>query len=216
MTSSDRAFTPLVIPRVGGLPTDLRGEGERARTRGYAEGFAEGRRVALEEARAESAATQARMRDSEADHRARRASALNAVHASSAALDRRTAELGSLAAARVEELAVELATAIIGAELSDPARSASHALRRALAEIPVDRWTRVTMHPRDIEILREDAEATSALDGIEIAGSDSVDLGGAIVAVADGAVDTRITLALARVSAMLSGDGDGQGEEVLA
>ncbi|KJL27770.1 FliH/SctL family protein [Microbacterium oxydans] len=209
------AFTPMVVPRVGETPTDLRGAADRARTRGYADGFAEGRRAALDEALVQQAADDARMQQHRTAYLAQRGSALSAMQASAAALDQRMGELSMLAADRIEELALELATAILGVEVSDPARSAAHALRRALAEMPVERWTRVVFSPQDAAILREDEDAAAALHGVRFAESDSVDPGGAIVEVEDGAVDTRIVQALARAGAALSGGG-GQSAEVLA
>ncbi|WP_435745190.1 FliH/SctL family protein [Microbacterium sp. PMB16] len=202
------AFTPLAVPRVGETPTDLRGEADRARTRGYADGFAEGRRIALDEGRMRQAAEEARMQQHRAAYLTQRGSALSAVRASSDALDQRIEELSAIAADRIEELALELARAILGVELSDPARSAPHALRRALAEMPAERWTRVAFNPQDAAILRDDEDAAATLHGIPLAGSASVDPGGAIVEVEDGAVDARIAQALARAAAALRGDGD--------
>jgi len=214
-SSDTAAFTPLVVPRVGETPTDLRGEADRARTRGYADGFAEGRRVAVDEGRVQQAAEETRMQQHRTAYLSQRGAALSAVRSSSEALDQRLGELSTLAADRIEELALELATAILGVELSDPARSASHALRRALAEMPVERWTRVAFSPEDAAILRADEDAATTLHGIQLAESASVDPGGAIVEVEDGAVDTRIMQALARAAVALSGGSD-QPAEVLA
>lgn len=215
MTPADTSFTPLVVPRVGETPTDTRGEADRARTRGYAEGFAEGRRVAIDEGRMQHTADAARTQQQHEAYLARRDSALAAVHASSTAFDQRVEELSTLAADRIEELAVDLATAILGMELSDPGRSASHALRRALAEMPVERWTRVTFSTQDAAILREDEDAAAILHGIPVVESASVDPGGAVVDVEDGAVDSRIAQALARASAALGHESD-QHDEVPA
>ncbi len=204
----DSAFTPLVVPRVGEVPIDLRGEADRARTRGYADGYAEGRRVALEEARVHEAAQQRRMTELEHSFVHERGLALEALDAARQSVEARVAELAMLGAERIEELALALARGIIAAELSDPAVSAAHAVRRALAEMPVDRWTRIVLNERDAGMLAGDAELSSALSGIEIATSASVDVGGAIVEIEHGAVDTRIARALARAESALRGDDD--------
>ncbi len=209
----DSAFTPLVVPRVGETPIDLRGEADRARTRGYADGFAEGRRVALDEGEAQRAAQQQRMQELQEMYLHERGSGLRALETAQAALDQRIDELSTLVADRVEELAVMLATTILGAELSDPARSAAHALRRALAEMPADRWTRVAFSVQDARVLQEEESTIDALRGIQVSVSPAVDNGGAIVEIEDGAVDTRITAALARAAAAL--DGDDQAAEVI-
>lgn len=211
----DSAFTPLVVPRVGELPLDLRGEADRARTRGYADGFAEGRRVALDEAHQQQAAEAERMRQLREAYLQQRGAALNAVRTAQAALDEQLVHVGELSSARIEELAVELAMVILGAELSDPARSAAHAFRRALDQAPVARWTRVAFSERDAAVLEEDPDAASLLhDGIEVIASPAVDDGGAVVEVDGGAVDIRVAAALRRASAALRGDDD-EGAEVL-
>ncbi|MFS0854166.1 FliH/SctL family protein [Microbacterium sp. 179-I 3D4 NHS] len=204
--SDPSAFTPLAVPRVGATPTDVRGEADKARTRGYAEGFAEGRRIALEEARRRELQEEARMQDAREAQRRAHASALAALQSSQDEVERRIGELSELAADRIEDLAVSLATAILGVELSDPARSAAHALRRALAEMPAERWTRIAFHEADWAVLSEDEGGLDPLRGIRVVTSPDVDPGGAIVDIEHGAVDTRISQALARASAALRGD----------
>lgn len=210
----DSAFTPLVVPRVGETPIDIRSETDRARTRGYADGFAEGRQLALEDAQLHETAQLQRMRELQETYLHERGSALRALAAAQSALDTRIHELSTIAADRIEELAVSLATSILGAELSDPARSAAHALRRALAEMPVDRWTSVSLSEQDSRTLQADGEAAERLHGVEITASAAVDAGGAIVEIENGAVDTRITAALARAADALAGADDGTGEVV--
>ncbi|MFE7843683.1 FliH/SctL family protein [Microbacterium sp. NPDC057407] len=204
----ESVFTPLVVPRVGETPIDVRSEADRARTRGYADGYADGRRIAAEEARAQQSDEHERMRLLREAYLHQRGTALAAVRVAHSALDDRAASLAELAALRVEELAVELAAAILGAELSDPARSAAHALRRALEATPRGEWTRVTFSERDGAVLNEDPDAAALLAGIEVQTSPGVDDGGAIVEIENGAVDTRITGALRRAAGALRGTGD--------
>ncbi|MEV4734955.1 MULTISPECIES: FliH/SctL family protein [unclassified Microbacterium] len=204
----DPVFTPLVVPRVGETPIDLRGETDRARTRGYAEGFAEGRRIALDRAQVEQTEQALRMQEMQAAFVERAQAALDAVRSARAALEQRVTDVAHLDADRIEHLAVELASAIVGAELSDPARSAAHALRRALDEMPVGRWTRVSFSPRDARTLRADGEAMATIGEVELVASDAVDDGGSVVEIDDGAVDARIEAAFARVRAALRGDDE--------
>lgn len=202
----DSAFTPLAVPRVGETPIDIRGEVDRARTRGYADGFAEGRRVALVAAEQQQILEQQRMQELQESYLHQRGSALAALDAAQAAYLRRVDEVSALSADRVEELAVDLAGVILGVELSDAARAAAHALRRALSEVPLERWTGVTFSTRDLQTLQD--EEPLALQGVQATASDTVDAGGAIVRVEDGAVDTRVAGALARASSALRGDDD--------
>ncbi|WP_144872729.1 FliH/SctL family protein [Microbacterium sp. 1.5R] len=203
----DSAFTPLAVPRVGETPIDIRAEADRARTRGYAEGFAEGRRIALEQAHVEQEQHAVRMDALQQDLAQRARSALDAVRDAQSALDRRIDEVASLDASRIEELALELATAVVGVELSDPGRSAAHALRRALDEVPRTRWTRVTFSDRDLAALR-DIDALATMTDVEVVSSPAVDNGGVIVDVGDGSVDARIAPAFARGRAALRGVDD--------
>lgn len=210
----ESVFTPLVVPRVGETPVDVRSEADRARTRGYADGYADGRRVAAEEARALQAAEQDRMQLLREAYLHQRGTALAAVRVSHAALDEEVASIAELAALRVEELAVELAAAILGAELSDPARSAAHALRRALEATPRGEWIRVTFSERDGAVLNDDPDAAALLSGIDVQTSPGVDDGGAIVEIEHGAVDTRVAGALRRAVDALRGTGEEVPTEV--
>ncbi|MBO9627509.1 MAG: hypothetical protein J7484_14200 [Microbacterium sp.] len=208
----DPAFTPLVVPRLGAAPVDARDEAERARTRGYADGFAEGRRLASAEAARLAVAEQERMRVLREEDLHRRGSALAALHDARNALQDRVEQLSALSIDRIEELAIDLASSILGAELSDPARSAAHALRRAADELPLDRWVRVSFDENDLATLLADAETAGLLQGIEVVPAAGVGAGGAIVEIEDGAVDTRIAEAVARADAALHGDADADGE----
>ncbi|WP_295780057.1 FliH/SctL family protein [uncultured Microbacterium sp.] len=202
---SESVFAPLVPPRIGDAPADPRGATEKARARGYADGFARGRRDAREER--DRLVEQLR---TDAVHRA--AEAQLAVDTALAALDAARVELQASAAAlvgmdagRVELAAVELARVILDAELSDTARSAAHALRRAADAAPASTVVRVLLHPRDART------AGAGGDGIPIHPSDDVDPGGAIVELREGRVDARIDAALQRVRAALTADDGGGG-----
>jgi flagellar assembly protein FliH len=103
---------------------------------------------------------------------------------------------------------------VLGTELSDPARAAAHAVRRAVAEVPVEQWTRVVLSEQDARTVHDDDALSEVVSGVEVIGSPSVDAGGALVEIEDGAIDTRIREALRRVHAALEGKAD-QGEEIV-
>ncbi|MDN3309656.1 FliH/SctL family protein [Microbacterium oryzae] len=199
-------FVPLVPPRVGVGSVDARGEADRARSRGYADGYADGRRTALEEARRELVADRERAQrhQDEADRMAE--TALEALYRAHDALVERTAEVAALSVTRTEELAVELARVILGTELSDPARSAAHALRRGLAH--ASSGARLLLSERDHATLASGDLAAHLPDNVSLVASPGVDLGGVVVEVEDGAVDARIVAALARAEAALHGEDD--------
>lgn len=206
--ASDTEFTPLPVPRLGELPRDLRGETERARARGYADGFAEGRAMARRDADREQSVERERMQQREEAYLQERATTLSALRGAHDALDERVSSLSALSVRRIEELAVDLAGAILDAELSDPARSAAHALRRALAQTPSSRWVRVAFDERDARILLNDPDVADALAGIDLVSTAGLGPGSAVVEIEDGAVDTRIGDALARAAGVLDGDED--------
>lgn len=208
----DSAFTPLVVPRVGEPPVDLRGETEQARARGYADGYAEGVRRARGEAADQAAIAERHRRELAEKYLHERGSALRGLGAARDALDLRAEGLREIAVDEIERLALELAEAILGVELSEPARAAAHAVHRAIAEVPVERWTRVLLSEQDARTVEADDDLRDLTDGIEIVGSSAVDPGGAVIEIEDGAVDTRIADALRRVQAALRPDveqGDG-------
>lgn len=205
------AFLPLVAPRIGEPPADVRAETERARVRGYADGYAEGRRVAREEAHLASIAAEQQARRDREEFAAGAGRALEALRAARMSVDARAAALEGVAVARMEELALELAALIVGVELSDPARSAAHALRRATAQAPTAEWVRIALDERDLAVLREDPTSAALLDGIAVEPSAAVGPGGAMVELTHGSVDTRVDAAFARAAAVLRGEDDEGG-----
>src|SRR4051812_38130715 len=122
---------------------------ERARTAGYAEGWAQGQRAAALEA--QEAAERARAL--EHAHEQRRAAALaQAVNA----LGRAVTSLETQLMPTLHELqeavlahAFELAEAIVGRTLDDPAQRGADALRRAMAAAPEQGEIVVSLHPDD-------------------------------------------------------------------
>ncbi|GEB44478.1 hypothetical protein MTE01_04230 [Microbacterium testaceum] len=208
-TVSDSVFTPLVLPRVGEAQPDVRAVADRARARGYADGFAEGRRDARVELESERLAAERRVaaRDAAADaaHRA----ALSALGEARARLDAEIAALVASDVRRLEELAIEMAAEILRTEMSDAARSAAHAMRRAAAQTPRAAWVRVHLNERDLRTLH-DAAAAELAEGVEVVADADVDPGGAIVRIVHGSVDTRIGAALERARAELALDDDGE------
>ncbi len=207
----DSAFTPLVLPRVGVERTDARAESERARARGYADGFAEGRKAADAEAQQRLTVEAQHAEQREAAAGRALASALDALQHARTQLDTHTVALAELAAARIEQLALQLAETILAAELSDDARSAAHALRRALSELPDATESQVLLHPDDHRTLVATGALAAVPTGVDIAVSPEVDRGGALVMADDGTVDARVAQALARASAALRGDTDAEG-----
>lgn len=122
---------------------------QQARTAGYAEGWAQGRRAAAVDA--EAAAE--RNRTAEHAHEQRRAAAL--AHAVNA-LGRAVTDLETQLTPNLHELqeailmhAFELAEAIVGRAVEDPEGRGTDALRRAMEVAPAHGEIVVNLHPDD-------------------------------------------------------------------
>ena len=200
---SESVFTPLVLPRVGEVRTDARTVADRARARGYADGFAEGRRDARAELERERLEADERFAAREAAAQDAHRAALSALGGARARLEDGIAAIVASDLRRIEELAVEMAAEILGAEMSDAARSAVHAVRRAAAQTPRSAWVRVHLNERDLRTLNTVTDP-SLPEGVEVEVGADVDPGGAVVRIAHGSVDTRIAAALERAREALS------------
>lgn len=126
---------------------------QEARTAGYAEGWAQGQRAAAQEAQAAAD----RARAVEQAHEQRRAAALGqAVNA----LGRAVTGLETQLMPTMQELqeavlahAFELAEAIVGRVVDDPAGRGADALRRAMNAAPEQVEIVVSLHPDDYRSL---------------------------------------------------------------
>ena len=182
---------------------------ERAHVSGYAAGFAAGSRAAAEATQglherllAQAAAAEAVRAEA---HRA-------AVHtlelAARAAVDRVVPVLDE-ARDLLHLRALELARAVLGAELRDVEHGATAALARA-AQLPHDvRVQTVRMHPRDLEALatvgRAHGGAVSGGDlaGVELVADPSLAPGDAVSTFEGGFFDARIETAFDRAQTAL-------------
>lgn len=195
------AFTPFIPARVGDAPIDVRAEAAQAQNRGYAEGYAAGRAQAAADAERDRVAAEIAERLRTAEAAAATASALSALRTARVGLDTQVSTLAEQSAERTESLALSLAAVILEAELSSPARSAAHALRRALDAQPARTWVRVALHPQDVATLSADPSASTCLQEVDVVASVDVEPGGALIELEDGAVDVRIGAAWERAAA---------------
>lgn len=122
---------------------------QAARAQGYAQGWAEGRRVALVAATAETE----RLREEAAADRDRQAvehrAALAALEAATVQLAARLAQALDDLAGEAVEVALSLTEAILGREVASAADPGGDALRRALAHADPQVTTTVRLHPAD-------------------------------------------------------------------
>ena len=196
--SPEPAFSPLNFPALPGQ----RQSDERDSIRGHAAGYAAGRKQAEAEA--------AVLREQIHAEAARATELATAeLRAASDALARAAAELRArqlpaLASvdASIASAAIELAEAIVGHELASGDGSARAALERASAEA-VPEGTVVRLNPQDIRVI----EAEGGAPGVELVPDHSLQRGDAVVDLAHGSIDARVSASLARARAVLV---DGQ------
>jgi flagellar assembly protein FliH len=192
-------------------------EHEAARSAGYAEGWAQGRREAVAARREEL------QRAEESRHQLEKAIAVEAQQACDALwsavrqLERVAAPVLEDGADLVLDAAVRLAEAVLGAELSVLDDAATLALRRALAPLPDDGRVVVRLNPQDLQVLRAAGESSSTTGGsqrveghdVELVADSGVRRGEAVADQGAARVDARLGAALRRAvsAAGLLGDG---------
>ncbi|SDC84571.1 flagellar assembly protein FliH [Sanguibacter gelidistatuariae] len=177
---------------------------ERARVAGYAAGFAAGSRAAaaatqgLHEHLRREAATAEDAR--EAAHRAAVLALARAAEAATARVLPVLDEARDLLYSR----ALELARAVVGAELSDGDASATTALARA-ARVPHDvRVQTVRLHPSDLAALTAAGRDGSAeMTGVELVADPTLAPGDAVSTFEGGFFDARIETAFERARTAL-------------
>ncbi|MFS0911734.1 FliH/SctL family protein [Microbacterium sp. 179-I 3D2 NHS] len=199
---STEAFSPVEFPRLGALGPALDDEYARARIRGYADGHAEGYRVAAAEASAAARVADEARRAREAASERAVQDAVDALQAAARGFAAREGELVAAAEEEVLRRAVDLAEVVLAGELSDPGASAAAAARRALAAAHAPRARNVRLHPGDLRTLEQRAEP---LDGLALVADDSLRPGDAIVVLDHGHIDARVAHAIARARAALDG-----------
>ncbi|MBN9239745.1 MAG: hypothetical protein BGO97_08600 [Micrococcales bacterium 70-64] len=196
--SPEPAFAPLSFPALPGQADSA--AVERESIRGHAAGYAAGRR----QADAEIAELRESLR-AEAAHV--RSAARAEIQAALDALDRAAAEFRSRQIpallsvdASIAAAALELAETIVGRELATGEGSARAALERASLE-PIPAGSTVRLNPQDIAVIVADG-APSA--GLELVPDFSLERGDAVVDLAHGTLDARVSASLQRARTALA------------
>lgn len=198
--STDARFSSLAFPRLQ-VVTDARVD-EQHRAAGHAAGYAAGLREATAAAAAlavqNAAEHTAVLRHTEAkSDRAVRllAAAAEALHTSTLPVLRE-------AESTLVQTALDLAEAVLGAELSQGEISARRALERALGQGEHTETHTVHMHPDDLAVL---GLATQNVPGVLFVADPTLSRGDAVTRFPDGFLDARIGTAFARVKTAMLG-----------
>jgi flagellar assembly protein FliH len=195
---STEAFAPAVYPRLRGAEAET--ERRLARQRGYADGHAEGFRVAAAEAARVAARIEAEQFEAQAAARRELAAAVSALEAATAVLEARADQLTRLDEQRVSARAIELAETILGEALADRELSATSALHRALAAGGIEPVTEVRMNLDDLRTLQR-GDAVPA--HVRVVADESLAAGESLAMLRHGFVDARIGQALDRARRVL-------------
>lgn len=174
------------------LPTD--GKADRSHAQGHAAGYAAGMRAAVAEVSRAAAAQEAELVAFQQRQLARTDQAVRSLEAAAQALTARVVLIDGASQQLVHAAALDLAEAIVGAQLrsDDPARLA---LKRALRDVDPDDVRRVRLSPADWASLDEQTRTST---GVTLVADPTLATGDAMVDLADGYLDARIGTALAR------------------
>ena len=170
---------------------------ERARAEGYVAGHAAGVRAAAREAQAQREAYAAQVAVVEERNATRHAELVSALEAAIAAAQARTAPVLADAQATLFAAAVQLASAIIGTELTAETSAAVAALGRVTATDPAPQVIR--MNPADAALVQDTIPASA-----QVVPDETVARGDAFSEHEDGFVDASVTHALERALAAVS------------
>ncbi|GHG55812.1 hypothetical protein GCM10011331_22750 [Flavimobilis marinus] len=181
---------------------------ERGRVAGYAAGWAEGSRAAVAAAETQAAQLAARDRENRAHAAARVEAATATLRLAAQAADERALQGLETARGTLATLALELARAVVGHELSRDGFSARSALVRALA-VPDDVVVHtIRMNPDDLATLTA-LRAADELDvvlptDVRLVADATLAAGDAVSEFPGGYLDAQISTAFDRAAAALT------------
>jgi len=183
-----------------------------ARAVGYAQGWSQGQREAAEmhaTALAEARAAQQRYEQVRAQ---RLDSAMQALQVAAASLEGTVVQLTDQISDKILTTAVELATVLLGQELTDPQVAATAALTRVLAVAPDNEPVTIWLSPQDFETVTEAGpDALVASFGAAAAARITVEcdpalvVGDALARSAATGIDARLTDAIGRLRDYVAG-----------
>lgn len=194
-------FLPVTFPSLSTAGRERADADSRAA--GHAAGYAAGLRAAGAELAGQRAALDAEHRAAISHERARTDRAIAVLAAAAAALDGRLLPIVSDAQDAIAASALDLAEAIIGAELADDERSAKAAVARVLSAVDPATVITVRLNPLDLGVLDEAVRASA---GVHFTADASVARGDALADLPVGYLDARIGTAVARARAAILGE----------
>ncbi|MCI0156929.1 hypothetical protein KNO15_09510 [Leifsonia shinshuensis] len=204
--SNDVAFAPLTVP-VLAETEDQHAAADAARARGFASGYADGRReAAAEQAAWRAEAELARAAETEAAA-ARVAVLAHALRSAAVELQEATVPVLADVEDSLVAAAFELAEAVVGHALADRLAAAQAAVARVFAGAPTGELTVLRLNPDDLELLGAagtgDGTGAPTLHGVTAVADPLLTPGDAIGGLPTGWLDARIRSALDRAKEAL-------------
>ncbi|WP_258935121.1 FliH/SctL family protein [Nesterenkonia pannonica] len=166
----------------------------QARTQGYAAGYGAGMRAAAEQTQAQRAEHDQKLRAQREQAHAEQAEALDALARAADAFAHRALESVHTLDRSLAAAALQLAEALLGAELKDGPHSAQAALLRVLRDAEPESVRAVRMSPHAASLIADKAEQA----GVRVISDASMPEGSAVADLREGFLDARLTTAVAR------------------
>jgi flagellar assembly protein FliH len=192
--STEPAFARMAFPAL--RDSDRAAAEARGVAQGHAAGYAAGLRAAAAEIAERETRRDAELTTAVRAAEARTERALAALTAATRALDERALPLISEAEESIVTLAVQLAEALVGQELSVAEVAARLAVERVLAVAGPDSVRAVRLNPADLAALDENVRRRSRLTLVPDA---TIASGDAVADLDDGFLDARVSTAMSRV-----------------
>lgn len=200
--SSEQKFVPSAFRALASSQLDA--QFAAARAEGYAEGYATGIRAAQSATRSLHARQEAQLAQAEASLLQEQARIAGSLDTAVAAIGRLSIPVLEQASTALASAALELAEQILGTVLDDRSFAARSALERSTRELAPAMIRCVRMNPGDLASLER---AGSLPAGIALLADPDLQSGDAMAELEHGFLDARISTALQRAAAALSGGG---------
>jgi flagellar assembly protein FliH len=199
--STDAIFSPVTYPSLRDGRTDH--GAERARVQGHSAGYAAGRREAAAEAEIAQATLVAEHRRAAQANRAEVESAIRALEVSAGHYSLALVPVLEAVDAAITSAAIALAEVIIGRELASTADSARVAIERVLTLAATSDVRSARLNPADLAVIEASGAAPTS---IVLVADPTLDRGDSIIERAHGIIDARISTAVNRARAAVTGE----------
>jgi flagellar assembly protein FliH len=205
LLSDQRRAVPFVLDSGAAIPSQLLVQARAdAAAVGYAQGWAQGHREARDARADEVIRLRAESESAARRHAEQLCAALDALAGAAQQLQAREQATAAALEFELARAAVQIATALLGAELADPAVSSITALSRVLGLAPQGQPITVRLSPGDHRALTVAGGAMAHPGDITLMPDVSLRDGDAVAVSGASTIDARLSAAIGRVEAHLA------------